>query len=428
MPRTEPATPGRDPEPHPERDIERVFREEYGRAVAVLVRIFGDIDVAEEAVQEAFTTALERWPAAGAPPSPAGWIITTARNRAIDRLRRESAREDRHAQAAVLHAAGAGREPAEEGPVRDDRLRLIFTCCHPSLATAAQVALTLRLLGGLSTAEIARAFLVPEPTMAQRLVRAKNKIRDAGIPYRIPREAELADRLRSVLAVVYLIFNEGYSASSGDRFSRPELSQEAIRLGRLLAALMPDEPEALGLLALMLLTDSRRAARTGPDGALIPLAEQDRQRWDRDLIAEGQGLVRACLRRNQPGPYQLQAAINAVHGDAPDTATTSWPQIVRLYDQLLAQQPTPVVALHRAVAVAEVDGPGAALRLVDDLDLGRYHVFHVVRADLLRRLGRRDEADEAYQAAMAGTQNAAERAFLERRRRSLKTPRQGISN
>ena len=328
----------------------------------------------------------------------------------------------------MLHAADAGREPAEEGPVRDDRLRLIFTCCHPSLATAAQVALTLRLLGGLSTAEIARAFLVPEPTMAQRLVRAKNKIRDAGIPYRIPREAELADRLRSVLAVVYLIFNEGYSASSGDRFSRPELSQEAIRLGRLLAALMPDEPEALGLLALMLLIDSRRAARTGPDGALIPLAEQDRQRWDRDLIAEGQGLVRGCLRRNQPGPYQLQAAINAVHGDAPDTATTSWPQIVRLYDQLLAQQPTPVVALHRAVAVAEVDGPGAALRLVDDLDLGRYHVFHVVRADLLRRLGRPDEADEAYQAAMAGTQNAAERAFLERRRRSLKTPRQGILN
>ena len=369
------------------------------------------LDVAEEAVQEAFTTALERWPAAGTPPSPAGWIITTARNRAIDRLRRESSREDRHAQAAVLHAADAGREPAEEGPVRDDRLRLIFTCCHPSLATAAQVALTLRLLGGLSTAEIARAFLVPEPTMAQRLVRAKNKIRDAGIPYRIPREAELADRLRSVLAVVYLIFNEGYSASSGDRFSRPELSQEAIRLGRLLAALMPDEPEALGLLALMLLIDSRRAARTGPDGALIPLAEQDRQRWDRDLIAEGQGLVRACLRRNQPGPYQLQAAINAVHGDAPDTARTSWPQ------------PTPVVALHRAVAVAEVDGPGAALRLVDDLDLGRYHVFHVVRADLLRRLGRPDEADEAYQAAMAGTQNAAERAFLERRRRSLKTPR-----
>ncbi|MGP8000318.1 MAG: RNA polymerase sigma factor, partial [Streptosporangiaceae bacterium] len=294
MPRTEPATPGRDPgqhhEQYPERDIERVFREEYGRAVAVLVRLFGDIDVAEEAVQEAFTTALERWPAAGTPPSPAGWIITTARNRAIDRLRRESSREDRHAQAAVLHAADAGREPAEEGPVRDDRLRLIFTCCHPSLATAAQVALTLRLLGGLSTAEIARAFLVPEPTMAQRLVRAKNKIRDAGIPYRIPCEAELADRLRSVLAVVYLIFNEGYSASSGDRFSRPELSQEAIRLGRLLTALMPDEPEALGLLALMLLIDSRRAARTGPDGALIPLAEQDRQRWDRDLIAEGQGL------------------------------------------------------------------------------------------------------------------------------------------
>ncbi|HEY2552619.1 MAG TPA: RNA polymerase sigma factor [Streptosporangiaceae bacterium] len=383
-------------------DIERIFREEYGRAVSVLVRVFGDIDIAEESVQEAFTVAVRRWPDDGLPPSPAGWIITTARNRAIDRLRREAARQDKHAQAALLHAHN---EPVEVGPVRDDRLRLIFTCCHPALGRAAQVALTLRLIGGLSTPEIARAFLVPEPTMAQRLVRAKGKIRDAGIPYRIPPEAELPGRLRAVLTVVYLIFNEGH-------LTRADLCAEAIRLGRLLVELMPDEPEVRGLLALMLLTESRRPARTGPDGALVRLADQDRTRWNRELIAEGQGLVRQCLRRNQPGPYQIQAAINAVHSDAATAADTDWQQILALYDQLLACEPTPVVALNRAVAVAEIDGPQAALNLANKLDLDGYYLFHAIRADLLRRLGRTDEAALSYQAALDRTENTAEREFL----------------
>jgi RNA polymerase sigma-70 factor (ECF subfamily) len=400
----------------PAPEIERVFRAEHGRAVAILVKVFGDIDVAEEAVADAFAAAVRRWPSDGLPPSPAGWILTTARNLAIDRLRREASRSDRHAEAALLRARA---EPIEEGPVRDERLRLIFTCCHPALGPGAQVALTLRLLGGLTTAEIARAFLVPEATMAQRLVRAKGKIRDARIPYRVPEAADLPERLRSVLAVVYLVFNEGYAASSGKELVRADLCLETIRLGRQLAELVPGEPEVLGLLALMLLIESRRAARTTAGGDLVPLAEQDRERWDRELVAEGQELVRACLRRNEPGPYQIQAAIQAVHGDAGCTATTDWRQIVQLYDQLLEHDPSPVVALNRAVAVAEMDGPGAALALVDSLDLGTYHLFHAIRADLLRRLGRDAEARAAYAAALELTENEAERAFLRRRRQSL---------
>ncbi|MCF2527888.1 RNA polymerase sigma factor [Yinghuangia soli] len=447
-----PAAPGRPSA----QDVEAVFRSEYGRAVAVLVRASGDIDLAEDAVQEAFAAAAERWPAAGLPPSPAGWIVTTARNRMIDRQRRESIRAARQTEAVRLYGAGApmpgmsampdgaggpgdrggqagsqddpvdpadATDPADlgdpDGPVPDERLRLIFTCCHPALAPTAQVALTLRLLGGLATPEIARAFLVGEAAMAQRIVRAKAKIRDAGIPYRVPTAGELPERLPPVLAVVHLVFNEGYLAASGDRLVRDELCTEAVRLGRLLAELMPDEPEVLGLLALMLLVQARRPARTAADGSLVRLPDQDRSQWDRGLVAEGRALVRRCLRIDRPGPFQIQAAISAVHADAVRAEDTDWRQIVQLYDLQMALAPGPVVALHRAVAVAERDGPQAGLDLVDALDMDGSHLFHAVRAELLGRLGRRSEAVRAYEAAEERAANTVEREHLRARRRAL---------
>jgi RNA polymerase sigma-70 factor, ECF subfamily len=389
-------------------EVGRIFREESGRVVAALLRVFGDIDLAEDAVQEAFAVALRKWPGDGLPPNPGGWITMTARNHAIDRLRRESRGRQLLSELAPLLPGDDGPgSPKEVGPVPDDRLRLIFTCCHPALSTEAQVALTLRLLGGLSTREVASAFLVAEPTMARRLVRAKHKIKAARIPYRVPAAHELPDRLRPVLAVVYLIYNAGLTSPAG-----PGLCAEAIRLARILAALMPDEPEVAGLLALLLLTESRRPSRTRPDGSLVLLGEQDRSAWDRALIEEGQAIVGWCRRRNQPGPYQLQAAINAVHADAPTVEQTDWPQIVALYDHLLAVAATPVVALNRAIAIGEVQGPAAALALVDELDLDNYHPFHATRADLLRRLGRHGEAAAAYQRAAAMAPTEAEREFL----------------
>jgi RNA polymerase sigma-70 factor (ECF subfamily) len=392
-------------------DVSRVFREEYGRAVATLTRLLGDLDLAEEAVAEAFTVAVEKWAVDGLPPNPGGWIVTTARRRALDRIRRESTRDARQAEAVRL----AEREaPEEVGPVQDDQLRLLFTCCHPALAPEARVALTLRLLGGLETPHIARAFLLPEATMAQRIVRAKKKIRDAGIPYRVPQDADLPDRLSSVLAVVYLVFNEGHSASEGDELVRVELCAEAIRLARLLVQLMPDEPEALGLLALLLLIESRRPARVALDGSLVLLPDQDRARWDGALIAEGQELVRRCLRRNAPGPYQLQAAINAVHSEG----VTDWRQVLKLYDQLLALAPSPVVALNRAVALAEVEGPEVALLEVEALELPAYLPFHLTRAELLARLGRQEQAVAAYDRAVALATNEVERRHLQQRRQA----------
>jgi RNA polymerase sigma-70 factor (ECF subfamily) len=392
--------------------VERAFREEYGRVIAALVRRFGDIDIAEEAAGEALVAALESWPKSGPPPNPGGWLTTTATHRAIDRLRREAKRDAKHQAAVMLYD---DTPPAAAGPVADDRLRLLFTCCHPALAEEARIALTLRLLGGLTVAEIAKAFLVPEPTMTQRITRAKRKIAAAKVPYRVPDAAAVAERLGGVLTVLFLVFNEGYLATGDGEPVRADLTGEAVRLTRMVCGLMPQEPEATGLLALMLLTEARRDSRVR-DGRLVPLAEQDRTAWDRSLIEEGHRLVRECLSINRPGRYQIFAAINAVHTDAPLATDTDWSQVLALYDQLTQLDPSPIVALNRAVAVAEIDGPQVALAQVDRLPLTGYHAWHATRADLLCRLGRRREACAQYDAAIAASQNAAERAYLSHKR------------
>jgi RNA polymerase sigma-70 factor (ECF subfamily) len=395
--------------------VERVFRDEYGRLIASLVRRFGDIDIAEEAAGEALITALEKWPDSGVPPNPGGWLTTTAGNRAIDRIRREKQRDAKH-QAALMIYDETPPEPT--GVVEDDRLRLLFTCCHPALAPEARIALTLRLLGGLTVAEIAQAFLVAETTMGQRITRAKTKISAAKVPYRVPDSADLPERLDGVLTVLFLVFNEGYLATGDGDPVRAELTAEAIRLTRILRRLMPDEPEVTGLLGLMVLTEARREARVR-GGQLVALAEQDRGGWDRALVAEGHGLVRECLAINRPARYQILAAINAVHTDAPTAADTDWSQVVALYDQLTQLDPSPIVALNRAVAVAELDGPEVALALVERLPLMDYHAWHAARADLQRRLGRSADAKLAYDAAINATQNSAERAYLARKRAEL---------